>query len=282
LLKLGFDSLEAFSLFPTEDVDKELRSVSLGQRLLIKKLLSNLDTEEKVEDEDEEDEEVQLNLGLFHQPPPIMQAEGKGNLKQSSKYKDITQYISLSLGSPAKADSIEVVDGRILLTPKKQSLEKLSVAQYMEAALKIHAEVAAENTAEGEKYLQYLLRIAQMAQVFTWSSVLLFDREFRKECAAGQQWDREAPYLMSLLLRAERAEQAGFKGRRPQKMDATGRPVCIRWNRGACTQKVCRYAHVCLACNQIMLSLHTPHRERQKTCRPVYTAAARPCRCLSS
>jgi hypothetical protein len=32
LLKLGFDSLEAFSLFPTEDVDKELNVQFLHRR----------------------------------------------------------------------------------------------------------------------------------------------------------------------------------------------------------------------------------------------------------
>ena len=91
-----------------------------------------------------------------------------------------------------------------------------------------------------------------MVQVFTWPSVLLFDREFRKEQAEKNlSWDTEAAYLMSLLLRPlDKKAQMGPRKSQAQRMDDSGRPVCLRWNRSAsgCKMQNCRFAHVCYSC----------------------------------
>jgi hypothetical protein len=99
-----------------------------------------------------------------------------------------------------------------------------------------------------EPYYLYLERVAQLAQVFTWPSVLLFDREFRKGVEeASLRWEDESSYLMSLLLRPLPSQPARA-GQRKRFDPVSRKEVCIRWQRGQCTTEACKYAHVCMIC----------------------------------
>lgn len=100
--------------------------------------------------------------------------------------------------------------------------------------MKVYHEIMTESgISEASKYLIYIQRIAQMAQVFTWSSVLLFDREFRTQTKRTQA--RIDP--------------------------TTGKLVCIRYNRGLCQLKQCRYMHVCNTC----FGTHTEQQHKSET-----------------
>jgi hypothetical protein len=83
---------------------------------------------------------------------------------------------------------------------KKTPRDKLSQAQYFQAALEMYPMFEAEDV--GNDYRLHITRVAQLAQVFTWASVLLFDREFCKLQLQAEkttpEWADESSYLMSL------------------------------------------------------------------------------------
>ena len=53
-----------------------------------------------------------------------------------------------------------------------------------------------------KQYLTYTEMIGELACRFTWTSVLLFDEEYRqRQAAVGFPWGTEAPHLSTVLLR---------------------------------------------------------------------------------
>ena len=157
---------------------------------------------------------------------------GKRNMippTTASKSKDITSYVTLHPGQQGE-DVLKVVDGHITVGQKKTPREKLSIAQYMEGALRMADTLP---PTERNAYYGYITRIAQMAQMFSWQSVLLFDREFRREQDEKQwPWSTEAAYLMTLCLRAHTTApnpQAQARAKKQAKIDPnSSKPVCIR------------------------------------------------------
>lgn len=255
----GFVSLQAIKLLDRQLIDRHFPDVSLAQRLLLAEAVSKMKTEERRPAQIEDNALEDFNF------PDLQIQERSSQEGATGKVRDLTTYVSLNAAVANSGSdgplALGLVDGRITVAKKKVPLEKMSMPQYFEAALKIHeemVEVDRIDTTTAQQYLGYVRRISQMAQVFTWQSILLFDREFRKEQAAKQlPWCTESAYLMTLLLRP--LTQLARKPTQLHKTDATGRQICIRWNRGACVRSTCNYAHVCLDC------LSPSHMQRSHT-----------------
>ncbi|KAK7497424.1 hypothetical protein BaRGS_00011266 [Batillaria attramentaria] len=98
----------------------------------------------------------------------------------------------------------------------------------------------------------YLTKVATLAQVFDWPSVLNFDTAFRRDRhAANKNWETDNNYLMQAYLRqkssgneARTAASLSGNSRAGDKTDPrTGKPICKRFN----SQKDCGF-HACSTC----------------------------------
>jgi hypothetical protein len=191
-----------------------------------------------------EDQLLDIGRSVF---PTVATAQQASTSRATASKCDLLNFVSMS--NIAQAQEIQLLDGRLTVGNKKTPRKRLSQAQYFESALKMFSLFEAEGV--GNDYRVYITRVAQLAQVFTWASVLLFDREFRKLQAekTTPEWAQEFSYLMSLCLRPLNPAASGVKRPAQAKTDpASGKPVCIRFNRGLCTHSSCRYAHVCMQC----------------------------------
>ena len=111
------------------------------------------------------------------------------------KARDIRDYIA----SHCKDDSSEdrsgtITVGSVELAMKsgKVPLDKVTIAQYMEASLRIVRSMVAEDNVqfpEVMNYVGYLVKIATLAQNFKWEQVIKYDQEYRKSQAElGFTW----------------------------------------------------------------------------------------------
>ena len=269
LEECGFASTTSVALITKETIAEEpqLRSLPLGQRLLLLSAFQSLSDKPHPQVvptvSSSSNSTIQFNnstepeqlLGLWRSLDSgalntSVSGTGTRNIPTTaSKSKDITSYVTLHPGQQGE-DVLKVVDGHITVGQKKTPREKLSIAQYMEGALRMADTLP---PTERNAYYGYITRIAQMAQMFSWQSVLLFDREFRREQDEKQwPWSTEAAYLMTLCLRAHTTApnpQAQAHTKKQAKIDPnSSKPVCIRYNMGTCVSESCKYAHVCMQC----------------------------------
>jgi hypothetical protein len=203
--KNGLMSMKVLRLMDVDTV--EGLKMSLGQRLLLKDMVSTLKPPEhcrlpppqptpqqRLEEETGFDPQEMLRMFASNgnednHVTASTVAAGKIDV-------DFTKYISIATtASPRDQQHLTLVDGRLVLSQKKVPLESFTIAQYFEASLKIARLMEQQqSTTDVAQYHLYLERIAQLAQVFTWRSVLLFDREFRKRVQkAAVRWDDESP-----------------------------------------------------------------------------------------
>jgi hypothetical protein len=235
--------------------------ISLGQRLLLKDMVSTLKPPEHcrlLPPQPTSQRRLEEEAGFDPQQLLRMFASNEDNYVTATTVAagkidvDFTKYISIATtASPRDQQHLTLVDGQLVLSQKKVPLESVTIAQYFEASLKIARLMEQQQSTDVAQYRLYLERIAQLAQVFTWPSVLLFDREFRKRVQeAAVRWDDESAYLMSLFLRPIPARSTGLKSDQKPRLDpASRKEVCFRWQRGQCTNaQACKYAHVCIVC----------------------------------
>ena len=257
LAENGFESIQSVALI--DDGTIADLAINKGQSLLLRAMVAaakNITQDQSAANSVENPGQVNLDhllASLQSAAPPVNAPQLAGTSVHPNplhKPVDITQLVSLHPSSGGEAE-LSVVDGRLCVGSKRTPRDKLSLAQYMEGALKAYSTLQARGA--GENYLSYLTRVAQLAQVFQWQSVLLFDREFRRlQAESNLPWDTECSYLMTLLLRplpSPSSTTANSKyDRRPRKDPASGKEVCIRFNKGTCTSTACRFAHMCMIC----------------------------------
>ena len=97
--------------------------------------------------------------------------------------------------------------------------------------------------------------VGEMACRFTWLSGLLFDEYRKRQTAEGFTWGTEMPRLSTVVLHHQpqqqqehnaqhRTNQAangqrgwgrGTGGQPSRPLDASGRELCLQWNRGVCS-----------------------------------------------
>ena len=248
LERAGFITTRAISLLDKETISKEFPDLPLAQRMLLNEAAESLKTTKKTLNKEAaletEDDLVEMwsQLNIKSTSAHSQQATSK------SQPKDITSYVTLHPGQTSEHE-LRVVDGHISVANKRTPREKLTIPQYMEAAIKMRSTVPHHQIND---YCEYITKIAQLAQVFSWPSVLLYDKEFRrKQQETSCSWTNEEPYLMSLCLRPinNQSNTSNPTNNKKSRLDPTsGKPVCIRFNKSMCTTDACRYAHVCMTC----------------------------------
>ena len=137
----------------------------------------------------------------------------------------------------------------------KPKLDKVSPGMWIAANCKILKKLMKDDDKfVVSDYLLYTERIGELATRFTWSSVLLFDDEYRQRQAESKfAWGTDAPHLSTVMLHARQAPPPGKAGKQAGN-GAARRPgvsgvTCRQFNTGSCSYgSSCKFEHACSIC----------------------------------
>lgn len=148
--------------------------------------------------------------------------------------------------------------------PKKPKLESLTLSQWSIANLAILYKLSGEGKLIGPclmDYLSYTTKVYQLVQRYSLTSVLLYDREYRKlQCSMGFRWGTDVQHLHTLFLQPRATStnsmnsSSGSKrpggnprGPKPQRVDQRKDGLCRNYNSDkGCTYTECRFKHLCM------------------------------------
>ena len=138
--------------------------------------------------------------------------------------------------------------------PKRPKPENITPTQWFAANCVIMAHMIDQNVGsiQLKSYLSYVQKTSELGERYMWSSVMLYDQEYRKQQAAQEfPWGADIPHFHRVYLR-ERPRKAGpgtgiSKPWQPSARNATSSP-CRLYNIEKCHFNPCRYSHVCDAC----------------------------------
>ena len=203
-----------------------------------------------------------------HESPLIHLAKPQ---KGTRKYLDIADFL-LDTG----LDEATQEGGEPTVKSKPQGrgkLDKVSQAQWCMANTKILAELLASGQLPQQHladYLSYTVQVCQLAERYTWASVLQFDRDYRQKQALGQcRWGVDIGHIRSVFLveKHQGTQNRGFQPRNQnQNQNRFGKTqngppyqggpsyqksersdeVCRLFNQGKCGFARCKHKHECL------------------------------------
>ncbi|MEW8561399.1 MAG: hypothetical protein AB2541_04815, partial [Candidatus Thiodiazotropha sp.] len=192
--------------------------------------------------------------------PQIHIASATG--KSASTFHDICDFV------PHSIEEDVVVGGEgeqklIKSGPKKPRLESLTLSQWSVANLSILYKLVNEGKLLGPSlmdYLSYTTKVYQLVQRFSLTSVLLYDREYRKlQATMNFRWGTDVQHLHTLFLQPR--PNSGTQGNptNVQKkgninQSASSKPrldrridICRNYNSDkGCSYDQCRYKHKCI------------------------------------
>ena len=231
-----------------------------------------------------------LSGNVQHGKPFIFDPLQFGVKCKKASFKDIRDFISLvpkNSETTSEAECIQIGSREFMLKDSKIPLELIDVSQYMEGSLRILRDFALQDNYCKEQmieYINYVIKVATLAQCFEWKSVLKYDQAYRRaQAETGFTWGADNSYFMQLYLKPEScktlppAPYTQRQNRRPNgtgppplrqsrtknKYDpGSGKPICIKWNgANGCNFPDCKYAHICMEC---YTTAHTQvvHRSR--------------------
>lgn len=224
------------------------------------------------------EEQVTQHLPAVNNQPLPSNRDHEVTLKDLSKDKDLETALSFLKGShldfldkqPAHtstADQHNIQGKSLFLIPdfiskpnasytsnterdKVKRVEDVTAAQWISANSKILMKLITEGMEmlDVQRYLRYTIKVGDYLQMAETSSVMLLDNEHRRQVQEeGRQWDNIDSDKVYFYLKAQSAGPAP-KQKFKQVTDENGKPICLRYNKGACYMSFCKYAHVCLVC----------------------------------
>ena len=132
-------------------------------------------------------------------PGPRHLGGGSRNATQGEPPLKIVDFLSPTL---LAEEEVVLRGGVTLKINSKPKLDKVSPAMWVVVNTCIMKAMKARPDFCAEQFLTYSEMIGKLACCFTWTSVLLFDEEYRQcQAAVGFLWGTEAPYLLTVLLR---------------------------------------------------------------------------------
>ena len=121
---------------------------------------------------------------------------------QRPKYKDIVDYVQ------EESDPVEEIVGQaegaqvIVRSGAKREQEQVSPMQWSTANLRILIDLLREGQLQPQSildYLAYTIKVSSLATLYTWPSVLQWDRAYhRLQQQMGFQWGSDSSHLVSL------------------------------------------------------------------------------------
>lgn len=187
--------------------------------------------------------------------------------RSKGKYRRIIDFIpKMSRRNEEEIDLSENVS-LMFKDGKKPKLEDVQPAQWVSANSIILAEMIQQDKPDIPlstlvlDYMSYTVKIGQLANRYTWSSVILYDDEYRDLQFHHQyRWGSDSSHLSTITLveRPERFKRQFNKPTRSEKGSASSlspspkfdRP-CTYFNEGNCFHKEkCKFPHTCSQCGK--------------------------------
>lgn len=203
------------------------------------------------------------NVTAVQDPRTYLQASSAGE-----RYYDIIDFVPGILSREEKV-SLPGADSRIELHigTRKPKLETVTPHQWCAANARILYQLIKDKSLDlisMPEYLAYTVKISQLADMYEWVTVLLYDREYRRQQASlGHPWGVDNPHLYQVYLQHKQVKPAHASKHAGKPKPATrhdaakqgpvdpgsGKEVCRNHNRGRCSWGVrCYRAHVCAMC----------------------------------
>lgn len=180
-------------------------------------------------------------------------------------YLDVADFVP-ALWCEADEQLLSSAEGSevILKTgPKKPKIEHITQMQWTAANARILARLLLEGKLGYDNvanYLAYTVKVASLSQRYVWSSIMLYDREYRRAQAAyAFPWGSDVQHLVSvhLIPKQEKMSKPSSSAKYTVKREQTGskntgylKPYpCKLYNEGRCSFGLnCRFAHECNQC----------------------------------
>lgn len=178
--------------------------------------------------------------------------------QQKAKYLDIIEYVQSTRYEAAEEE--QVLGGgeghQIILktSTRKVKLEQVSPMQWSAANVRVLMELLRQGRLRESAmfdYLAYTIKVSELADRYTWVSVLHFDRAYRQlQAQHGFRWGSDSPHLGTLHLQPRTqtprhdTTPAGTKAQGSQQ----GKKPCRLYNRNNCPfGDACKFEHKCSA-----------------------------------
>ncbi len=178
------------------------------------------------------------------------------------KYKAITSYVPRL--STRQEEEI-VIGEDVVLTKKsgaKLKLENVTPANWVSANALIMSELVSELIAAEHPpqslhefvldYCSYTTKIGELANRFTWASVMAYDDDYRaRQSQFGFRWGSDSPHLATVSLeeRVTKKHTTATNKSGTKSYKKGGKKPCVYFNEGRCFHgESCTYAHVCTKC----------------------------------
>lgn len=196
---------------------------------------------------------------------PQIYLRGKQNRTGTVSYESILDYIPKR--SRSNEDEFEISDGVVIKMKSRNKLgvENVTPSQWIVASCNILAEIIKNESESLSKdqlatlvcdYMSYSAKIGDLGSRFTWSSVMIYDDEFREiQHKHGFRWGSDSEHLTTVSLKereksSSSANSSGvFKGsaKKPER-----KYYCSKYNEGSvCAYgEECKFLHACENCRR--------------------------------
>jgi hypothetical protein len=177
----------------------------------------------------------------------------------SSKYRPIVNYVSTA--SHVSDEEVSIGEGVTVRIAgqnrKKPRLENVTPAQWVAANSRILAELIEVDGCDMDTvldYLSYTTKVGELANRFTWQSVMVYDDQYReKQARFGYRWGSDSPHIATVVPEERKKpnpmRSTGTEGKGRQQPKVTKDRRCVYFNEGRCFHgDQCKFQHACSTC----------------------------------
>lgn len=173
---------------------------------------------------------------------------------KGTKYRAVVDYIPRNIMAQDEEVSLSETVSLTYKSGSKPKLDKIQPAQWTVANVRILAEILIKDDVDKLSttldYLSYTAKMGEYATRYTWSSVIIFDDEYRRRQAQfGFRWGSDSPHSSMLLLRERERLPKPKYGVKP-KVNSGNSGTCNNYNNGreCIFGAKCRFRHECEIC----------------------------------
>ena len=174
-----------------------------------------------------------------------------------SGHLDIVDFVPLLMSNESQYEQVlsSQNGNEIVLKSgtKKLKLDSVSPMQWTAANAKIMAKLLLEGKLGSDhvaNYLAYTVKVSNLAQKYTWQSVLVYDREYRHFQAIHKfLWGSDIPHLISVHL-VPKTVKPTFPAKKEDKYPVSFKSIpCKLFNHSQCHYGAkCKFGHICSVC----------------------------------
>ena len=221
-----------------------------------KSLMHDVDLEQQLRDYEKDEDKINF---LLRSAGLGLGDENARGVRNTGKPKYIQDYVTSVFHVEGTSEERELFPGSNIYykkdTFRKPKPHEVTLPQWISANARIMISMIKDGTLAKDdilEYLEYTIRIGDLAQSHTVSSVMVFDQRARKDQAEGivpgaNRWSY--PHYnasqVHLIRRNNLTASGSYTGNR-QYNSSTPRPKCIDYNnKKGCDRAKCNFRHLC-------------------------------------